>query len=1125
MADPLRFFLAGSTGLLAECGRRLLDAGQSVVAVWAPDPATIPGFLVGAAGPGTLPEALARAEFDYLLSVANPCLLGPEALARARCGAINYHDAPLPRFAGRHAAPRAILRGESTHGVTWHQMVPRVDAGAILVQEVFPVDPEETSFSLHLKCFEAALRTFDRLLEGLRAGTLVSVPQDLTRRTWFSSTDRLPDQGRLRWDLPARELSARVRSADFGPEPNDWGTCWFEGPEGPVQVGMLQVDLLPRVAPAGAILEVGPREVTVASADLPVRLGRLQGADLGSPAWAAARVLGREAGPQYSVPELFARAAARWPERPAVLTGTDSWSYARLEEESNRLAAALLHLGLTSEEPVAVMLERSPELLAAALGVMKAGGAWLPLDLATPAPRLERILTEARPRAVVARNPVPGWPWLSPEAAREWPGEPCGVPIPLGTLAYVIYTSGSTGEPKGVMVEHRALSWFLDVDVQSHHLGSEDRVLQLCSPGFDSAVEEIFSALVCGAAVALRPEGADLEVLLDYCRDRDVTVMGLFPGMLGPALDVMEARGFPPTVRLVTTGGEPVRAPDVERWQAFFRARDLAPPRLVNNFGLTEVTVVSLACDLTERELGDGRVPIGHPLPGTRLRILDEAGQEALEGELYLGGPGLARGYLGRPDLAAERFVDLGGERLYRTGDRVRRGAQGELEFTGRSDRQVKVRGYRVELEEVEAALARHEAVRECAVLQLPGGSLRAWVVVRGPVDAASLRQGLLGDLPEWMVPSGIEVVEDLPRTVAGKVDRRALVDRAGRVPAVAALEDRELRTMLGLWREVLGRSEIGPDWDFFDQGGDSLTALRLCSRLQGWQGRPVPLPALARARTPRALLEALGRPQTCRYLQPLSAVRDGPVRVFVHPLGGSAEVYRGLAALLPGPAIGFQAMQEPEHPSVEEMARRYLEELLAYQADGPYCLAGLSLGGLVAFEMACRLEAAGKAVERLALIDTVVPGHGTPILWVGGSRRLQSLLRGGQRLAHHLGTLMRQRPGDRLPYLRRLVRRSGAAGKGIGTTRRESGITPAVPTSARGDYQPGFFPGELLLVRVRHQTPLLRVDRALGWTDHARAVRAVEVPGLHGTSLLEPPLVEDVAAALAGRVMSQEVV
>lgn len=676
MADPLRFFLAGSTGLLAECGRRLLDAGQSVVAVWAPDPATIPGFLVGAAGPGTLPEALARAEFDYLLSVANPCLLGPEALARARCGAINYHDAPLPRFAGRHAAPRAILRGESTHGVTWHQMVPRVDAGAILVQEVFPVDPEETSFSLHLKCFEAALRTFDRLLEGLRAGTLVSVPQDLTRRTWFSSTDRLPDQGRLRWDLPARELSARVRSADFGPEPNDWGTCWFEGPEGPVQVGMLQVDLLPRVAPAGAILEVGPREVTVASADLPVRLGRLQGADLGSP----------------------------------------------------------------------------------------------------------------------------------------------------------------------------------------------------------------------------------------------------------------------------------------------------------------------------------------------------------------------------------------------------------------------------------------------------------AWVVVRGPVDAVSLRQGLLGDLPEWMVPSGVEVVEDLPRTVAGKVDRRALVDRAGRVPAVAALEDRDLRTMLGLWREVLGRSEVGPDWDFFDQGGDSLTALRLCSRLQGWRGRPVPLPALARARTPRALLEALGRPQTCRYLQPLSAARDGPVRAFVHPLGGSAEVYRGLAALLPGPAIGFQAMQEPEHPSVEEMARRYLEELLAYQPDGPYCLAGLSLGGLVAFEMACRLEAAGKAVERLAVIDTVVPGHGTPIPWVGGSRRLQGLLRGGQRLAHHLGTLMRQRPGDRLPYLRRLVRRSGAAGKGIGTTRRESGVTPAVPTSARGDYQPGFFPGELLLVRVRHQTPLLRVDRALGWTDHARAVRAVEVPGLHGTSLLEPPLVEAVAAALAGR-------
>lgn len=230
------------------------------------------------------------------------------------------------------------------------------------------------------------------------------------------------------------------------------------------------------------------------------------------------------------------------------------------------------------------MLERSPEMVAAALGAMKCGGTWLPLDPDTPRARLEGILAEAAPRALVARQDPGGWAWL-------------------------------------------------------------------------------------------------------------------FPGMFGPVLDAMESRGFPPSIRLVTTGGETVQAPDVQRWQAFFRDRGLRPPRLVNNFGLTEATMVSLACDLTERDVSSGLVPLGRPLPGTLVRVLDPDGAEALEGELFLGGPGLARGYLGRPELTGQRFVEIRGERLYRTGDRVRRLPHGELAFLGRVDRQVKVGGYRVELE------------------------------------------------------------------------------------------------------------------------------------------------------------------------------------------------------------------------------------------------------------------------------------------------------------------------------------------------------------------------------------------------------------------------------------------
>lgn len=1125
MADPFDFFLAGSTGLLVECGRALLERGHRVVGAWTAVPMDLPEPLAGMVLEGELPNALQRRDFDYLLSVAKPCLLDPEALARPRRLALNYHDGPLPRQAGRHAAPRAILHGESRHGVTWHVMVPKVDAGPILVQELFPLDPDETAFSLHLKCFEAALRTFRSLLEGLEAETLEPVAQDPGQRTFFPSTARLPQDGRLDWTRPARELSARVRSADFGPEPNDWGRCWIEGPAGPVEVTSLTVDPLPWIAPPGAILEATPEGLLVAAADRPVRL---QGLHPWDGTWRPGLVLGTQpetprspgrvyfARPPDPVPTRFAEVAARDPERPAVLTETEEWSYSRLDRESNRYAQALLGMGLVPGDLVAVMLDRSPDMVAASLGIMKCGGTWLPLDPDTPRARLEGILAEAAPRALVARQDPGGWAWLSPERAARFPGDPCDVRIPPESLAYVIFTSGSTGEPKGVMVEHRALSWFLEVDVASHRLGPEDRVLQLCSPCFDSSVEEIFSALTCGAAVALRPPSPDPETLLDFCREHGLTVIGLFPGMFGPVLDAMESRSFPPSIRLVTTGGETVQAPDVQRWQAFFRDRGLRPPRLVNNYGLTEATIVSLACDLTERDVSSGLVPLGRPLPGTLVRVLDPDGAEAMEGELFLGGPGLARGYLGRPELTEQRFLEIRGERLYRTGDRVRRLPHGELAFLGRADRQVKVGGYRVELEEIEATLRRHPRVRECAALLLPGGLLGAWVVPGessppgsgAPLDPVELRSFLRRQLPAWMVPGRLEVVSDLPRSLAGKVDRQLLKTE----PTVSSSG---LEELVDLWREVLGRPEVHPDWDFFDQGGDSLAALRLCSRLQERHGAPVPLPTLARARTPRALAQALKRPVCFRHLQPLLRRPGETTLVFVHPLGGSTEIYRHLAGLLPGDSIGFQAMQEPEHPSVEAMAERYLEELQACLPTGPFHLLGLSLGGLVAFEMACRLARSGRRPGQVVLLDTAVPGHGRPLPCLGRSQSLQGLLRGAQRVAHHTETLVRQPAGARLAYLRCVLGR--ACRKGAGTIGRSLGRTglPAVPLTAREDYAPGVYPGELLLLRARHQVPMLRVHRALGWEGHASAVRVVEIPGLHGTSLLEPPLVENVAAAL----------
>ncbi|MET0400642.1 MAG: amino acid adenylation domain-containing protein, partial [Longimicrobiaceae bacterium] len=573
--------------------------------------------------------------------------------------------------------------------------------------------------------------------------------------------------------------------------------------------------------------------------------------------------------------ELFQRQAAATPNAPAVLHGAEALSYGELERRTARLATLLRDLGVGPEAPVGVCLEWSPELVAAALGVMRAGGAYLPLDPAYPPERLAYMLEDAGARVLLTRQGLLerfgsfGGRAVALDAAP--PPEPDAAvdslprsPSP-DNVAYVIYTSGSTGRPKGVAVEHRAAAAHFLAFREFMALEPADRVLAFASPGFDVALDELFPTLFAGAALVLR----DAELwspaeLLPRIAELGVTVANLTPAYWLAAAE--ESAGAAPAgLRLVIVGGEAVPAEGVLRW----RENTGSPARLLNAYGPTETVVTATAWEVPGGFPGafaGAVVPIGGPFGERTAYVLDAAGGLApagVAGELHLGGPVLARGYLGRPEGTAAAFVPdpfstEAGARMYRTGDRARWLPGGALEFLGRTDQQIKVRGFRIETGEIEAALLDHPGVREAVVVareDVPGRKrLVAYVVPEAGAEppADDLKAGLASRLPEYMVPAAFVTLAQLPLSVSGKVDRRALP-----APEFGAGEDRYVaprtpaeEVLAGIWSEVLGVERVGVEEGFFELGGHSLLATQVVSRARRAFGVEVPLRALFEAPT-----------------------------------------------------------------------------------------------------------------------------------------------------------------------------------------------------------------------------------------------------------------------------------
>jgi amino acid adenylation domain-containing protein len=514
--------------------------------------------------------------------------------------------------------------------------------------------------------------------------------------------------------------------------------------------------------------------------------------------------------PSECAVELIDARAARTPDAPAVGT----IAYRDLVHAANGIAHDLLSRGAGPDTMVAVSLPRGPHLVAALLGIWKAGAAYLPLDPDDPPVRHRQILTDARPLLVLDDPRQLGPPQSdSPQ-----------VPADPHRLAYAIYTSGSTGTPKGVLVEHVSLSNLIAWHVRKYRVTAEDRATLIASPAFDASVWELWPYLTAGASVHVPPPGtrSPSDILAWLAAER-ITISFLPT----PLAEAVLAEPMPPhlALRFLLTGGDRLHRSPERR----------LPFELVNHYGPTEATVVAMACTV-HPDTTESQPPIGRPIDNVRAVVVDRYGNPlpvGVPGELWIGGVGLARGYLRRPELTAERFVECGGKRLYRTGDRVRRRADGAMDFLGRLDHQVKLRGFRIEPGEIEGQLQAHPSVRAAAVAAL-GDRLVAYVVLSSPLEGInSLRAHLLARLPSYMVPARFEILEAIPLTANGKIDRRALPPPIHDDSTYVAPRTSTEHTIAGIWARLLGRERVGVYDDFFEWGGHSLLAMQVVSRIR----------------------------------------------------------------------------------------------------------------------------------------------------------------------------------------------------------------------------------------------------------------------------------------------------
>jgi amino acid adenylation domain-containing protein len=705
---------------------------------------------------------------------------------------------------------------------------------------------------------------------------------------------------------------------------------------------------------------------------------------------------------------LFEEQVEKTPDAIALVFGKEHLTYRELNINANQIAHFLKNFGMEPGMLVGICAEPSAKMIAGLLGILKAGGIYVPLDPNYPEERLAFMIEDANLSVLLTQGSLryktkarvvcldSNWDTVESLSTVN-----PATPLSQDDLAYLIYTSGSTGKPKGVLTEHGSLTHHIRHIVDIYQMNEDDNVFLFASPSFDVSLEQIFSALITGASLILRDDKQawSVQTFAKKISEYIITVVDLPPSYFHQLLKSWQ--NVPPAflknqLRLIIIGGEKIQPATIRLWN---NLADVSA-RLVNEYGPTEATITTTVFDLTHHAIKDihQNLPIGKPIAGRKVYILDhelQAVPEGIPAELYIGGAALARGYLNCPELTAEKFIanpfEEAGSRMYKTGDLARWLPDGNIEFIGRTDQQVKIRGYRIELGEIETILSAHPSVKENAVLVKENKNgdkyIAAYIIVNEmeTKNVSDYRDYLKKKLPDYMIPSVFVFIEAFPLTPNGKIDTKALPEPGRAKGAKTYVAPRNTMEMLlvKLWEDILDIFPVGISDDFFESGGHSLLAVKLVSAINKKFNANFPLAILFQSKTIESLANFLYQDSAMPKYTPLVPLQPrGEKRPLfcVHAAGGNVFRFVRLTSEMgiDRPIYGLQArgLESNEQPysSIEEMANAYVEAIKCVQSEGPYILLGWSLGGTVAFEMAFILEKIGESVLAVIMIDAPSP-------------------------------------------------------------------------------------------------------------------------------------------------------
>ncbi len=853
--------------------------------------------------------------------------------------------------------------------------------------------------------------------------------------------------------------------------------------------------------------------------------------------------------------DLFAQQVQRTPHAVAVITEDAQFTYQQINRQANRLAYQLSTLGVSPNQLIGICVERSIDMIVGLLGILKAGGVYVPIDPHYPIERIRLILHDTQVNILLSQTHLEE-KLLSclPQTNNtlicldrdQWTNmQSCpdlSVPVTADQLMYVIYTSGSTGRPKGVMIPHNGICNQLYWRQTTFPLTSQDRVLQNISFSFDPSVWQIFWPLLVGAQLVLpRPGGQqDIAYLVELIAQQKVSVIALVPSLLRVLLD-QPGLAQCKALKHIFCGGE---ALSLELQQQFFQRFSENSVQLHNVYGPTEASIDATywTCQQTVTQ---PIAPIGHPISNTQIHILDQNLQSIDNnetGEIYIGGAGLAKGYLNRPELSAARFITLPQDqsRIYKTGDLGKYLPDGTIQFLGRIDQQVKIRGFRIELGEIESCLDQHPDITQSAVIAwefAPGQKrLFAYFVpnTKVPPDVKTIRAWLQQRLPDHMVPAMYMPLDSFPLNTNGKLDRKALPTPVAPSTYVSdynkPFEDEWSSKLATLWRQILQTSSISQTDNFFELGGDSLLAAQLSNHIEQTFNQPFPVANLFKAPTLKAMITLLKENTSYKpgqVLVPIQPQGNRPPLFCLHTKTGSVFDYYGLAKYLERdqPVYGIQAkwvdnqeldwdlISQHSCDRVETMARDYIQTIQTLQPQGPYYLCGYSFGGLLAYEIAQQLSTQGHIIGLLALFDTY--NHAGEWFHEPLSLRLQNAINKIQKLSWH----------EKLAYgqekLKRITTISLQSPSQSNQKILEKFSTQAkVCETALKHYCPKPYDGELTLFRAEHPPAAygyqaIKIDRNLGWHQVVTGKINIQPMACHHFVITDEPHIQTLSEKL----------